>query len=125
MAIKGVPGLSPEWYIPEVEREAMEVAEREGQLYESARFRIRSLTPPELESVMEFTAGGFGVPPRNYTAVLRLGLLGWERFEDPDTGRDYKISLSNHNKIPSDIRMDLAGEIVQRSRQTEDESGNS
>lgn len=117
MAITALNKVSPAWYTPECERE--EEA--------PTKFKLRPLTPAERESVMDVmdAEGNLGIPPKNYGKVLRIGLLDWENFNDPETGKPMKASPVNHPRIPGDIRLELASEILIRSGLSEEEQKNS
>ena len=114
MAISALKKVAPSWYTPEKER---------GK-ESPTRFKLRPLTPPELESVFEQVGDGFGVPPKNYAQVLKYGITDYDNFPD-DNGKQLKCSVVNHSRIPSDIRFELAVEILSMSQIDEEEVGNS
>lgn len=114
MAIKALSKVAPDWYTPESEKNSNS----------PTRFMLRPLTPPEKESVMEFSSNNFVIPPHNFGKVLAMGLQDWENFND-DQGQKIKCSIANHPRLPGDIRMELANEILIRSNISEDEEKNS
>lgn len=115
MAIHALRGVAAEWYTPSSE---------EGE-DTPTRFKLKPLTPPQLESVMELSAvSGISIPLKNYGEVLKLGLVEWENFDDPETGAPVKVSFSNHHRIPSTIRIELGAEIISRSSLSGDQEKN-
>lgn len=114
MAISALKKIAPSWYTPEAERGSNN----------PTRFKLRPLTPPEMESVFEQVGDGFGVPPKNYSTVLKLGITDWETFDD-ENGKALKCSPVNHQRIPAAIRFELAVEILGMSQMDEEELGNS
>lgn len=106
MSIKAIDSnkLTPSWYTPESER---------GE-ENPTRFKLRPLTPPEKESVTVFENGELSIPPRNFSQLLRMGVVDWEHFED-EKGNELECIPSNHSRITSDLRFELATEIIIRS----------
>ena len=113
MTIKALSKLAPEYYTPESEKESAN----------PTRFKLRPLTPAEKESVTVYENGQFQIPPRNYGQVLRMGLVDWDNFLD-NRDKPVKCTFVNHDRIPSEIRLELAGEILTRSNIDEDEEKN-
>lgn len=114
MAMTALRKVAPSWYTPEGERGSDD----------PTRFKLRPMTPPELESVFEQTSAGIGVPPKNYAMVLKSGITDYDSFMD-ENGKPLKCSPVNHSRIPSEVRFELAVEILNMSQLDEDESGNS
>lgn len=115
MAIQALRGVVAEWYTPSSE---------EGE-EKPTRFKLKPLTPPQMESVMELSAGsGISIPLKNYGEVLKMGVVDWENFDDPETGMPIKASFSNHHRIPSTIRIELGAEIISRSSLSGDQEKN-
>lgn len=114
MAITALNKITATWYTPEDQKEE----ER------PARFKLRPLSPSELESVMEVTNEGLGVPPKNYGQVLKLGLTDWENIDDTN-GRPIKHKWTEHNRLNNALRFELTMKILDGSELTEEEVGNS
>ncbi len=116
MSINALTKIAPTWYTPESEKDSDD----------PTRFKIRPLTPPERESVTELDDdGSFNIPPKNFGQVLRLGVVDWENFNDAETGKPIKFSYTNHWRIPWEIRLELAGQILISSQLSGDEEKNS
>ena len=114
MALTALSKVAPEWYTPESEKEEEQ----------PARFRLQPLTPPQLEEVFEPDAtGNIAIPLRNYGRVLRYGLTDWEQVSDAN-GKPLKCTPFNHTRIPTSLRIDLAGEILARSQVSEEDKKN-
>ena len=115
MALNALSKVAPQWYTPDDEK---------GD-DQPARFRLRPLTPPQLEEVFEIDASGnINIPLEHYGRVLRNGLVDWENVNDPETGKPFKCTAFNHARLPSPLRMELAGEIIAASQITEDDKKN-
>lgn len=107
-------GIGSSWYTP---------AQDESET--PTRFKLKRLTPPEMEQVMEVGEdGGIGFHPKHNKLVLKLGIQDWENFDDPDTGTPIKCSFPNHTRIPLATRSELVGEIFVRSQLSEGEAKN-
>lgn len=112
--IRGIKKVAPTWYTP--------IAEEDEEM--PTRFKLRPLTPPQLESCLVTSgSGGFSFPPSKYSEILRYGLVEWDGFTDED---DVVIECHprNHHRIPMRIRMELAGELLVMSQLTEDDQKN-
>lgn len=101
MAIRALSGVSEEWYTPKSE---------EGE-DKPTRFKFRPMTPSQRESVMDVMGDDIGIPVKNYAQVLKMCLVDWENFED-ESGNQVKCTWTNHNKIPSNIRLELGAHII-------------
>lgn len=113
MPITALNKVSPSWYTPESEKKEKK----------PTRFKLKPLTPPEMESIYTATEMGLGIPPANYGQVLKMGIVDWENFLD-ENGRDIKCKWTEHHRIPGDLRFELAMEVIDRSQISGDESGN-
>ena len=115
MAIQALRGIAAEWYTPSNE---------EGE-DSPTRFKIKPLTPPQLESVMVLSdAGNITIPLKNYREVLKMGLVDWENFNDPDSEQPIRVGLANQDRIPSTIRIEIGAEIISRSSMSGDQEKN-
>lgn len=115
MAIHALRGIAAEWYTPGSE---------EGE-ENPTRFKLKPLTPPQLESVMDLSAtGNISIPLKNYGEVLKMGLVDWENFNDPEMDQPIKAGITNHHRIPSTIRIELGAEIISRSSLSGDQGKN-
>lgn len=114
MAITALSKVNPFWFIPDAEKDEDK----------PTRFRLKPLSPAEYEACMQITEGGsLQIPPSSYDTVLRYGLVDWDNFADPD-GSAVKFSRVNFSRLPSVVRIELAGEILAASMLTEDEVKN-
>lgn len=107
--IHALKKVAPTWYTP--------VAEEDEE--SPTRFKLRPLTPPQLElCLVASPSGGFLFAPSKYSEILRYGLVEWDGFTDED---DVSIECHsrNHYRIPMDTRMELAGELLIMSQLTE------
>lgn len=112
--IHGLKKVAAVWYIPESEKD--EAC--------PTRFKLRPLTPPQLESCLVVSAqGGFSFPPSKYNEILRYGLVEWEHFTD-DMDAEIECHSRNHDRVPMNFRMELAGELLVMSQLTEDDRKN-
>ncbi len=115
MSITALKKIVPDWFTPS--------SEKDGD--DPTKFKIRALTSPQLEDVFEFVQGqGLGVPPRNYSRVLKHGLVDWTDNFCDENDKKLKSNFTNHDRIPFGIRSELVGEIIVRSQLDEDDSGN-
>lgn len=105
--------VAPTWFTPASQ-------EKEEK---PTRFMIRPLTPPERESVMEMGVMQFVIHPGRYADVIRMGVSGWENMLD-ENNEPLEYKSSEHWRIPGDIRIDLALEILNRSRIEDEETKN-
>ena len=113
MAITAIRGMAPTWYTPEREREEEN----------PARFRLRPLTPPEFEQVIEIQDDMPTLSMARYSDILRMGLVDWEGVED-EHGKPLRCLPVNHARLPIDLRAELAGEILSMSTLTDDDEKN-
>lgn len=108
MAIKPLRGIVSEWYTPDSEKD--EEA--------PTRFKLKPLTPPQMEGIMEILpSGGIGIPIKNYSQILKMAIEEWENF-------DAKCVFTNHDKIPQEVRIELGARVIEISQLSEDELGN-
>lgn len=123
MGIKALSKVIDAWYTPESER----TEEDDDEITSNpnpTRFKLRPLTPPQLESVMQSQPGvGIVVPISRYSEVLKMGLIDWENFTE-ENGKELKPNFTNHHLIPQKIRMELGSEIIDISQIDEEDSKN-
>lgn len=106
--MKAFVPVSPYWYTPEKET---------GD--NPTRFMLKPLTQEQVEQVSDVTFDkGFHVPVRNYSRVLRFGVIDWENFEG-------KFSIEGLDKLPPSARFDLALELITKSFVGEEDLKNS
>jgi len=111
--LKALKKVAPEWYTP-VSQEKEE---------KPARFKIRPLTPPERESLLESDGIFFVIRPAKYADILRMGITDWENMVD-ENEQPVEHKTIEHSRIPGPIRIDLALEILNRSRLQDEETKN-
>lgn len=93
-----------------------------------ARFKLRPLTERQWLQVMFMHGIGEGgevkLTPLQVESALEHGLLGWDGITDQD-GKPVKFSRMNAERLPAGLRVELAGEIINRSQLGEDGAKNS
>ena len=110
MTLKALSKIAPDWYTPDGQKDKPN----------PTRFKIRPLTPPEYESLLEVEGINFVIRPGRYADVLRMGLVDWENFSD-ENDQPVSHSIADHARIPGPIRIELATTILIRSRLTPEE----
>jgi len=107
-------GIGSSWYSP---------VQEESET--PTRFKLKRLTPPEMEQVMEVAEdGSLGFHPKHNALVLKLGIQDWENFNDTETGSPIKCSFTNHKRIPLGTRSEIVGELFVRSQLSGEEAKN-
>ena len=131
MAIKAVEGLVPVWYVPASEK--IKEADDEGNEKEviapdATEFKLKPLNREQMDVVLEGAsqteAGNLKLNSRGIGYALRYGLVDWKNFTDSQ-GREIKCTHPNFTKLPWGIGIELAGEIVNQSFMSEEDSKNS
>lgn len=119
MAIKAISTIKPDWYTPQCE---------EGE-DEPTRFKLKPLDGTQYLDVMsEVTTsldGDIQVTGRGLKLAAKWGVVGWENFSDPETGKEIKYSAVNVPRVPPVILSELVGVILERSELGEDQTKNS
>lgn len=114
MAIQFSNKLVADWYVPTSQQEA----ER------PARFKLRGLTGQQwLDVMFGEGAGKLALTAKGVNQALQYGLIDWEGIEDED-GQPLKFRPQLLDAIPAMLRVELASEIVNRSKLTEDDAKN-
>lgn len=118
MPITLVEGLAPVWFVPESEKEIEEQYQ--------TQFKIKPLTGSQYAEVMApvLTAeNSEGFPPKSIKAALRYGLLDWKNVLN-DKNQPAKFSPYNVEKLPGEVLLAIAAEIVNLSSLGEEEIKN-
>lgn len=109
MSFKAISGLVPEWFEPErwdVDEKGKlnEVELPEG--VEPTRIKIKPLTGSEFFDVLQ-NPGGAGIK-----AACRLGVVGWENFNDAD-GAPVEFGRQKINElIPPKYQLVIGTKII-------------
>ncbi len=109
--IKPVKKIAPYWYTPVSE---------EGNEEDPTRFKIKPLTPEQMDEVMhgaKMDGESMSLSAIGVKRALRVSVIDWENF-------DCKFTSSNISKIPWEVRQDLVGEIINGSLMDEDDEKN-
>lgn len=119
MAIKATSVIKPDWYTPEDEKEEES----------PTRFKLKPLDGIQYMDVMSEVAknldGDIQITGRGLKLVVKWGVVGWENFVDPDTGKEIKYSPHNMQRVPPLVLSELVSEILERSEIGEDQTKNS
>jgi hypothetical protein len=110
--------LVPSFYVPESQK---------GE-EEPAKFRLLGLTKRQYMEVMlgdgkTDERGNLVLTARGVDLALQYGLRGWEGITDI-SGAPLPFTARNAEHLPIALRMELVGEILQRSHLTETEEKN-
>ncbi len=117
--LKALKKIAPDWYTPNSQKKKKNQKKEDNP----ARFKIRPLTPPERESLMESDGVFYVIRPVRYADVLRMAVSDWENFIDED-GKPVEHKATEHWRIPGPDRIDVALEILNRSRLLDEEAKN-
>lgn len=96
--------VSPVWFTPSSQEDEETPVE----------FRIKPLTSPRLLEVLQ---------KQDLNMAIMYGLVDWRNYVNK-AGHDIKFRLSKLDGIPADILSEIANEIINNSRLTEDEQKN-
>ncbi len=115
--LKSLPILKPEWYTPQAEQGSQN----------PTRFLLRPLNGVELCDVSLVRKGnGFAFDEAGARALLKYGLVGWDKFSDPD-GALHRFSADqerNLEHLSLELVAELSLEIWLRSRLSEEQRKN-
>lgn len=105
------------WYTPEAEKEAEK----------PARFRLQPLTERQRLQVL-FAEGVTGdaqihLTPAQIEEALAFGLVDWEGIDDAK-GKPVRFNKRALDLLPMALRVELAGEIINRTSLSEEAQGN-
>ena len=111
MAITAISAIKADWYTPESERDEEET--------KRTRFKLQPLDGTQYLDVMaqvnttpngDIQMSGYGL-----RMAAKWGVVGWENFADPETGKEMKFNAFTVARIPPVILKELVSEIMDRS----------
>ena len=118
MAITVNKKLGSTWHTPTSEKESEE----------PAKFKIKQLNGEQLDDALNSAVmsdgGTLRLSPAGVRAALKAGIEDWEGINDED-GTKLKCTHVNHRFLPWSLRQELAGEIINQSMLSEEDSKNS
>lgn len=87
-------------------------------------WKLKPLTGSEKELCMTATDNGLRFTPDKYDKALKLGLIGWEKYND-ENGTPVEFNKENFDQIETDDRVLLAFEIFYNTNLSGEQSKNS
>lgn len=115
MAIQAYDGVTPVWYTPDSEKDAVDAAE----------FHLFPLTGPQLLEVQQFfdTDNSVVLGP-GLVMSCKYGMRGWKNIVDGE-GNEMVFTRNGLNRLPAEVIAELGGKIIGMSVIEEEEVGNS
>ena len=87
-----------------------------------AKFLLRCLSTPELETIYSADGGKFAIASNQ--TVLKMGVQDWANIVDPDTEKDIDFSFDGMSMLDIDTRSKLVTRIFNISAMSEESEKN-